>query len=144
MSEAEAIAEVLGGRRVLRRSVHSMADINELVRAGLPVGSAQVVMENFALSQEDLLKPLGISKATLARRQKEPRFRAAESDRLYRIAYIAARAEEVFGGREKASDWLHSPNRALNNETPLSRLDTTIGVRQVEGLLTRIEHGVYS
>ena len=34
-----AIAEALGGKRVLGRSIKSFADLAELIRLGLPAGS---------------------------------------------------------------------------------------------------------
>jgi putative toxin-antitoxin system antitoxin component (TIGR02293 family) len=80
----------------------------------------------------------------VARRKKEERLRADESDRLFRVARIAVQATEVLGSVEKASRWLHRPNLALGDQAPLKLLDTDIGARQVEEILGRIEHGVYS
>jgi len=57
---------------------------------------------------------------------------------------IAAQAAEVLGSEEKASRWLHSPNRALGGSRPLDVVDTDLGAREVEAVLGRIEHGVYS
>ena len=57
---------------------------------------------------------------------------------------IMIRAVEVLGSREEASRWLHAPNPALGGQTPLELLDTDLGSRQVEDVLGRIEHGVYS
>jgi putative toxin-antitoxin system antitoxin component (TIGR02293 family) len=48
------------------------------------------------------------------------------------------------GSEEKAARWLHTPNRALGGNLPLELLDTDLGSRQVEEVLGRIEHGVYS
>jgi putative toxin-antitoxin system antitoxin component (TIGR02293 family) len=81
---------------------------------------------------------------TLARRRISRRLAADESDRLYRLARIAAQAFAVFGTEEKASTWLRRPNRALDHELPLRLLDTDLGTRQVEDILGRIEHGVVS
>ena len=67
-----------------------------------------------------------------------------DSDWVNRLARIAAQAEEVFGSMEKASHWLRESNTALGGVTPISLLDTDLGTRQVENVLGRIEHGVYS
>jgi putative toxin-antitoxin system antitoxin component (TIGR02293 family) len=80
----------------------------------------------------------------MARRKEERRLSASESDRLYRLARIAARAEEVLGASEEARRWLVAPNRALGSVAPLSLLDTDEGARQVEAILGRLEHGVFS
>ena len=37
-----------------------------------------------------------------------------------------------------------TPKRALGNITPLRCCDTDVGAREVEALLGRIEHGVFS
>lgn len=87
---------------------------------------------------------LAIPLRTLTRRKAERRLRPEESDRLVRLARILAQAVDVLGSTEKASQWLQRPNRALGGETPLSLLDTDLGSRQVEEVLGRIEHGVYS
>jgi putative toxin-antitoxin system antitoxin component (TIGR02293 family) len=80
----------------------------------------------------------------LARRKAERWLRADESDRLFRLSRVAAQAEETLGTRERAVEWLRRPNRALGNQPPLRQLDTDLGSRQVEDVLVRIAHGVYS
>ena len=55
-----------------------------------------------------------------------------------------ARAKETLGSREKAVRWLQKPNRALGNEVPLRFANTEVGAREVESVLGRIQHGVYS
>ncbi len=65
-------------------------------------------------------------------------------DRLFRGGRIAAQAEQVLGSRAKASAWLRKPNRALGGAVPLRQLDTDLGAGEVEDVLLRIAHGVYS
>jgi putative toxin-antitoxin system antitoxin component (TIGR02293 family) len=60
------------------------------------------------------------------------------------VAFVLLQASKVLGSLEKARDWLNRPNRALGNEPPISRLDTEIGKREVEDVLNRITHGIYS
>jgi putative toxin-antitoxin system antitoxin component (TIGR02293 family) len=116
----------------------------ELIREGLPYASLESVMDEIELNGAEACASIAMSARTIARRKKEQKLRADESDRVYRLARIASLAEEVLGNREKAVTWLHKPNRALGHEAPLRLLDTDIGARQVEALLRRIEHGVYS
>jgi putative toxin-antitoxin system antitoxin component (TIGR02293 family) len=59
-------------------------------------------------------------------------------------ASIEALACDVLGGRDKASRWLDTPNKALGGRKPLDLLDTELGVREVEEILGRIDCGVYS
>ena len=72
------------------------------------------------------------------------RLDAHESDRLYRVARVAAHAFDVFGTEDNAATWLRRPNRALGGEAPIHLLDTDVGARQVEDTLGRLEHGIVS
>jgi hypothetical protein len=60
---------------------------------------------------------------------------------VMRIADIARFAEETFGGREPATKWLKSENRALAGATPLSMLDTEPGAGEVRKILASINYG---
>jgi putative toxin-antitoxin system antitoxin component (TIGR02293 family) len=87
---------------------------------------------------------LSMPERTMARRQKQARLTADESDRLIRVARVMANAKRVLGSRDKAAHWLRTANRALDGAAPLSLLDTDIGAEQVSEILGRIEHGIYS
>ncbi len=140
----ERIAETLGGERVLRRRPASLAALRARVREGLPYASLEAVADRLGLRQEEIVALLALPRRTLARRKAARRLRSDESDRLVRLGRIAALAEDVLGSREKAARWLHSANRALGNDRPLDRLDTDPGAREVEDLLVRVAHGIYS
>jgi putative toxin-antitoxin system antitoxin component (TIGR02293 family) len=96
----------------------------------------------FGLAALDAAAILSIPERTLARRKKEKRLSAEESDRLVRLARIAALAESTLGSRAKASAWLAAGNTALGGRVPVSELDTDLGAEEVEAVLTRLSHGV--
>lgn len=140
-----AIAEVLGGRKVLGRSIKSFAELAELIRKGLPAGSLVVLGEKLELKNAVLSKKLGIPQRTLTRRlSQHSRLTAAESDRTVRLARVYATAIDRIGNAEKAAQWLRTPNRALGGSIPIDQLDTDLGVKEVENILGRIAYGVYS
>jgi putative toxin-antitoxin system antitoxin component (TIGR02293 family) len=142
---AKAIAEVLGGRKVLGRTVRKPDDLAELVRKGLPATSFRVLAERLEIANSVLSEKLGIPQRTLTRRLSlRTRLTSAESDRMVRLARVFATAVELIGGEEKAAEWLQTPNRALGGGRPLDELDTDVGAREVEDLLGRIAYGVYS
>jgi len=87
---------------------------------------------------------LAISRSTLVRRRKSGRLDMQESDRLLRYARLYARALTVLQNEGAARDWLKQPARALSFVTPLTFAETEAGAREVEALLGRIEHGVFS
>jgi putative toxin-antitoxin system antitoxin component (TIGR02293 family) len=143
--ETAAIAEVLGGRKVLGKTVTKADDLAELVRKGLPAISIAVLAARLNLGNTVLSRKLGIPQRTLTRRlSQRSRLTAAESDRTVRLARVYANAVEMIGDEEKAVAWLGTPNRALGGERPLDQLDTDVGAREVEDVLGRIAHGVYS
>lgn len=67
----------------------------------------------------------------------------AASDRAYRLANLLAHARGLFG-TEDALRWLKAPQRGLGGRVPLELAVTEVGSREVETLLGRIAHGVYS
>ena len=143
MIPAAEIVDVLSGEEE-SREVRNTEDLKRWIREGLPFTSLEAVMERFGLKREEVSWALDLPLRTLARRKQERRLSPGESDRLFRVVRIAVQAAEILGGREEASRWLHAPNRALGGQTPLELLDTDLGSRQVEDVLGRIEHGVYS
>ncbi|MCG7932945.1 MAG: DUF2384 domain-containing protein [Candidatus Thiodiazotropha lotti] len=131
--------------RLLTGKIIKYTRLIESVREGLPVKSIDRVKKGLGIESTDSLLPIiGMSNRTYARRkQSNQDLTPLESDRLYRLAKIESLAEDVLGDQETANDWLQRPNRALG-AIPLELLDTEAGTDQVETILTRIEHGVYS
>ena len=66
------------------------------------------------------------------------------SDRLLRVARIIALACEVLENEERARGWLKRSQIGLGGRTPLSFLAADLGCAEVERLLLRIEHGIYT
>lgn len=143
--ETEAIAEVLGGRRVLGRVIKKPDDLAQLVRKGLPADSVTALAQKLDIGNMDLSLKLGIPQRTLSRRlSRHSRLTASESDRTVRLARVYATAVELIGSESNAVAWLRTPNRALGGQRPLDQLDTDLGARAVEDVLGRIAYGVYS
>ncbi len=135
---------LLGGKKVLKRTMAGPHDMREVLRSGLPLDAFDSLVNTLGISATEIIKVLGMAPRTFARRKDQRVFTPAESDRLYRLARVASKAIQVLGSIAKARLWLERPNRALGGETPLSLLDTDIGARQVESVLGRIEYGVFS
>ena len=115
------------------------------VEAGLPYGAFERLVANTSLSSDDALTLVSIPKRTLTRRRREGRFRQDESDRLVRAARIFGRALSLFDGNlAGAKDWLSRPQKALGGGVPLELARTEVGAIEVERVLGRLEHGVYT
>jgi putative toxin-antitoxin system antitoxin component (TIGR02293 family) len=143
MTAAEYVVDVLGGPGIFRSSgIPTPADLRERIKRGLPYRSLESVRGRLRLSLPETASILHMPARTLTRRKQSRRLDIHESDRLYRVARIAAHAFAVLGTEEKAAAWLRRPNRALGGELPIRLLDTDIGVRDVEDILGRIEYGI--
>ena len=116
------------------------------IKAGLAVAEFDALRELLDLTVDSLAGRIGVSIATLSRRRQSGQpLDPGRSDRLLRFARLFRLAVELHDGDEEAArDWLRKPARALDGETPLDRADTEAGAREVENLIGRLEHGVYT
>ncbi|MFN0121678.1 MAG: antitoxin Xre/MbcA/ParS toxin-binding domain-containing protein [Blastocatellia bacterium] len=145
MTTQERIIDVLGGARPLGMTRGgARRGMQPQIRAGLKFTALESLQRRYQIPLAQLQTLLGISDRTLARRRIQKLLSQSESDRLYRIARLGARAEEVLGSADAAARWLKEPQPALGAETPLAQLDTDEGAQMVGDILGRIEHGVYS
>jgi putative toxin-antitoxin system antitoxin component (TIGR02293 family) len=144
MVTALKIAETLGGRNVLKAQLADYAAVIHRARAGLPYAALEAVAKRYGIPLVTLAQVIDLPARTLARRKKERRLSASESDRLVRVARVAAEAEDVLDNHHKAGRWLQKPNRALGGAIPIDLLSSDLGADQVETILGRIDYGVYS
>ncbi len=143
MINAEAVLLALGERVPKRQSAPEK--VVRLVRSGMPIRSVDRLAKQLRIPVAEFQAILGIPPATAARkRAAKGTLKPELSDRIVRIANIVAIARSVLEGEERAAQWLKEPNRALRGAAPLRMLDTEIGAREVEQVLSRLEHGVYS
>jgi putative toxin-antitoxin system antitoxin component (TIGR02293 family) len=125
-------------------SAFTPSKLVEALRVGLPVQELMVLQASLKVPMEKLVPRLGISKATLHRRKVSGKLDPAESDRVVRFARLMGKAVTVLESDDNARQWLTSPQFGLGGAVPLDYADTEVGAREVEDLLGRIEHGVYS
>lgn len=120
------------------------SDPVQAVKSGLPVERFDRLKELLNLPVEELLRIIGISTSTLARRRKQHTFKTQESDRLARLAQLLEHTIDTLGNVDRARDWFKSPKKALSGHSPLEYSDTEQGAREIEKLLIRLDHGVFS
>lgn len=116
----------------------------ERVQAGLSFRAVQNLQKALNLPLEKIACVLGMSRATLHRRKVQGRIDPQESEKLVRYQRLLQKAEEVFGDKESAREWLTHKQAGLGNAVPFDFAGTELGAREVENLLGRIEYGVYS
>jgi putative toxin-antitoxin system antitoxin component (TIGR02293 family) len=144
MKPIDRVVVALGGRKVFREKLADYTAVIARGRQGLSYASLEAVAARYEIPVATLVRVLHIPARTLARRKKERKLHPDESDRVLRLARVAALAEETLGTREKAASWLRGSIRALGDVSPLDMLDSDVGAREVERILGRIAHGVYS
>jgi putative toxin-antitoxin system antitoxin component (TIGR02293 family) len=138
------VIDILGGRKTLGGEVRKEDDLIERIQQGLPYETVESVMAATAISLPLLPRLLGVTERTLQRRQTQKVLKKPESDRLVRLAKLFERTAKALGDREEAKEWLHHPNIALGNKSPIEMMDDPISEERVYAVLGRIEHGVYS
>jgi putative toxin-antitoxin system antitoxin component (TIGR02293 family) len=141
METTTEIVDILGGPNVFGRKITSESDFLAAIRRGLPYRALARIKQRLKLTDSELVHSIGIHPRTLIRRKSEQRLRSDESDRLSRLARVTARAIDVLGGEQNAVHWLRHPNGALGGVSPLSYLNTDVGARRVEAILSHIDYG---
>lgn len=145
--ELERVANLLGGAKILRRSITSPLDAHELLLQGLPARALSHLIDSLVVFKVEsiLHKAIGMSLRTFQRRSNalaKP-LNQEQSSRTWKFAEILACATEVLGSQEEAEQWLERPAIGLNQRRPIDLLETTAGSELVEDYLTQLEYGVY-
>ena len=112
------------------------------VETGIPAADLRDLIGH-GLTRDDIR--LVIPDRTLDRRiAKGEALKPAEADGIARLLRVRAQAEELFENAENADLWLRLPNPALGEQIPIQMARSDIGAREVETILGRLAHGVYS
>jgi putative toxin-antitoxin system antitoxin component (TIGR02293 family) len=122
----------------------SLPQVIREIENGLPVSSFTAIRNDLGITDKDLAQVIRVPKSTLAVRKKRGRFSFEESERIYRVQRLLKKAVDFFGDLEMARKWLKEKAYGLGDVSPLDFAKTEIGAREVENLLGRLEHGVFS
>lgn len=118
--------------------------IQQLER-GFPFKTLQALESRSGLALSRLAAVIGIPERTLARRRVSRRLTPEESERLLRISSVFEDAVNLFEGDVPAAvNWLTTPRKALGDRPPLAYARTEPGAREIENLIGRLEHGIFS
>lgn len=147
-SRLARVAELLGGRKILRKYPQNRIEAHEMLLRGLPAKALTSFVEKFVTLNWDaaLEKAVGMSLRTYQRHvaADDKPLSPEQTARTWKLAEIVAKATEVFGSREQAELWLTQPAIGLNQRRPIDLLATPAGVELVETFLERIDYGVYT
>lgn len=138
-------SEVQVYRSILGLRAQSLQAIMEKVLAGLDFTAAEKLRSRLGLNLTQFAEAIQIAPRTLQRRRQSGHLNASESDRVLRLCRLFGRALELFeNDEEAATQWLLQPQRVFGNRSPLAIGKTDIGARQIDDLIGRLEHGVFS
>lgn len=114
----------------------------DVIREGVVARVVDDMAEYLAVPKSVIFGVLHTPESTAHKLIKDNRkLDSAASERVVRVADITRMAEETFGGRDAATQWLKSANLALGGATPLSMLDTEPGAGEVRRILLSINYG---
>ena len=115
---------------------------DEIVR-GVPAKRVQDLIERGVLDRKQVFRL--IPERTFNRRLANGgTLKISEADVISRLLRISEAANRTFGDAAFARKFLSLPNPALGDRIPNELAETDAGAREVEVILGRIAHGVYS
>jgi putative toxin-antitoxin system antitoxin component (TIGR02293 family) len=140
-----AVNTSLAYARRIGLKVNNTIDLIEKITEGLPFRTFEKLRTEIGLSSKELAAIVQIAPRTLTRRKTARRFQPDESDRILRASRVFDKALELFDGdREGARAWLTTSRQVFNGSSPLEFAVTEVGAREVEDLMGRLEHGVFT
>lgn len=115
------------------------------VKRGLAIRHLDRFLEVTQLPRSAVLKVLKLTARDFQKRLASRRLTPLESERLWRLAKVYKKSLDLFeGNTEQATRWLKTPQKALQDASPLVCIVTEPGACEVEELIGRIEYGVLS
>jgi putative toxin-antitoxin system antitoxin component (TIGR02293 family) len=129
-------------------------DLIAVIREGIPAASIADLSSRMGISKENLLNSLGLSRATISRKEREDL--ALSKDESERVLGVQSLIEQVqtmieesgdptgFDAARWVAEWLAKPLPALGGETPASYMDTFAGQKLVSELLSYSQSGAYA
>jgi putative toxin-antitoxin system antitoxin component (TIGR02293 family) len=114
----------------------------DAIRAGLPASVIKDTSAYFEVPTNRIRGIVGLPETTAHTLvKKRANLDAAASERIWRLADLAAMASDVFENDEAAKEWLRRPNRAFHDVAPMDFLDTEPGANAVRQVLNAIGSG---
>lgn len=115
------------------------------IEKGFSISVLEHLRKSMTIPLAELAALTQINHRTLYRRKAKGRLNREESDRVLRVGRVFARSLELFEGDPKAArHWFMSPQKALGNEAPAIHAKTEFGALEVERLIGRLEHGIFT
>ncbi len=125
-----------------------------MIRQGIPASTISQLSARMGMSKESLLASLGLSRATISRKEKDAALLSKdESERVLGVENLIGMVQSMveqsgnpagFDAARWVADWLSKPLPALGGATPASYMDTFEGQKLVADMLAMSQSGVYA
>lgn len=117
---------------------------NEQPQELLTGSVAQKIVKTLDLKADEMALILSIPAQSYNRLKSKSILGSVASRRLTLLSELATFGLEVFEDQHSFNLWLRLPLQELSDRSPVSALEKYDGFTQVNDILSRIEHGVYS
>jgi len=125
------------------RAIYARTDLIALVRKGIEMKQLHKIQAFTALTDAELASLLPISQRQLARYADDHILNKDITSHLIQLIELFQKGHGLFG-EDKFGLWIRTENKTLSHHTPLSLMDTSVGIKMVGDIIGRIEHGVFS
>tara|TARA_R110002050_G_scaffold109799_1_gene221447 strand:+ start:198245 stop:198754 length:510 start_codon:yes stop_codon:yes gene_type:complete len=115
-----------------------------ITREGISANQLEKLRLSTGLEVQELAPILQVTTRTLQNKKNNDKFGVAVSEKALELSQLYLQGYVVFGSQDRFKSWMRSNVLALNNNTPLSYLDTQFGFSLVHQIMGRIAHGVFS
>lgn len=136
---------------IIRMDPHARIAV---IRQGIPASMISALSLRLGISKELLLSSLGLSRATISRKEKDAALLSKdESERVLGIEALIGLVQRMveesgdpadFDAAQWVGRWLSKPVPALGGATPASFLDTFEGQKLIAELLAMSQSGAYA
>jgi putative toxin-antitoxin system antitoxin component (TIGR02293 family) len=114
-----------------------------LAERGLPLSAIAKLLAK-GLTRSEVFRIVIPERTLKHRKARRERLNREESDRAIRTARLLARAGAVFGGDQRALEWMRQPKRRFKRRSPLELMTTETGGRLVEEMLIQTDEGMFA
>jgi putative toxin-antitoxin system antitoxin component (TIGR02293 family) len=135
---------ILGGNKSVLKPIFGDADLVDLSRNGVRKSSLRSLSDYLGITMEALSGILHTSHRNIQRKDDNELLDVYKSEQAIEIAQVISKCLDIFGTKENMQQWLSSSVIALGGKKPIDLLDTSFGIRMINTVLSRLEHGVYS
>ena len=112
---------------------------------GIDAGFVSKVAKNLLIQQEEIAQLLHLSSKTLRNYEIEhKKLNPTTSEQVLKLQLMAEKGKEVFGDPKAFLRWLKKPAYGLEEQIPMTLLQTSGGIDLIIAELDRIAYGDFS